>query len=449
MEIDSYLSDQVNGEVKDPMAVRLLKAVMEYWKQQDTRDATRNATDKPRDSNIANTLLAIENRLKRIEEGKMPKNNSRSYAAVAAKVNQQDNVANLPIGRNTSGAPKGRQKKDSVAEERKNKELVVKINSEKEREIVQNWPTKSLLEALQKDSPEIVAVNRLNSGDLKVITRTESAKNALQSRPEWTRVIAPSAALQIRTFSVTAHGIRVQNVNTADQAQAIDRLHKVSSRLHPGLRIVRVSWSAKAIRERKIYSSLRLEIATAEMANSLVSEGMIEDYELKVCERSLKECRIIQCFNCWEYGHIAKACRHQTRCGHCAYAHETNFCDVQDEPAASRCAACGATGHKAWSARCEIRRAEKKKSETALNAFPVYYKTAADGKTAGNETGGKTGQMGAVEASKEIAKEAGKQADQHRDPVATSTEGGEYAEGSNKRIRLEKTPERETPRTRH
>ena len=98
--------------------------------------------------------------------------------------------------------------------------MVVRIGSEKEREIVQNWPTKSLLEELQKDSPEIVAVNRLNSGDLKVITRNEAAKNALQSKPEWARNIAPSAALQIRTFSVTAHGITAEQEDSNDDAIA-------------------------------------------------------------------------------------------------------------------------------------------------------------------------------------------------------------------------------------
>ena len=116
MEIDSYLNDQVNGEVKDPMAVRLLKAVVEYWKGQDTRDATRNATgkpDKPNDFNIANTLLVIENRLKRIEESRAPKTSSRSsYADVAAKANQQDKLANHPISRSTSGASRGCQGKD-------------------------------------------------------------------------------------------------------------------------------------------------------------------------------------------------------------------------------------------------------------------------------------------------------------------------------------------------
>ena len=41
----------------------------------------------------------------------------------------------------------------------------------------------------------------------------------------------------------------------------------------------------------------------------------------------VKECRVIQCFNCYKYNHIDKKCKNVTKCDHCAKKLKTNRCN--------------------------------------------------------------------------------------------------------------------------
>ena len=54
--------------------------------------------------------------------------------------------------------------------------------------------------------------------------------------------------------------------------------------------VPRVLGSVKTIREKKAYSTLHMEVATAEMANRLITEGLMKDYEIKDCERFTRGC---------------------------------------------------------------------------------------------------------------------------------------------------------------
>ena len=77
----------------------------------------------------------------------------------------------------------------------------------------------------------------------------------------------------------------MENIKVANQSTAITYLQADNARLHPNLKIVKVAWSIKAIREKKAYSTLHIEVATAEMANRLITEGLMESYEIKDCKR--------------------------------------------------------------------------------------------------------------------------------------------------------------------
>lgn len=63
---------------------------------------------------------------------------------------------------------------------------------------------------------KIVEVTRLPSGNVKVYARSKKAKEKLQKDSAWTSTIVILAVIQQQTFTITAHGIRVENINTAD-----------------------------------------------------------------------------------------------------------------------------------------------------------------------------------------------------------------------------------------
>ena len=196
--------------------------------------------------------------------------------------------------------------------------MTVVISSASDKEKIKNMPTKDLVETLQAETEGIRGVSRLISGDLKIHTESLEVKKTLQEKSEWTRKIADSAAIKTRTYSVRVNGVKMEHIKTANQSQAIGYLQTANARLHPDLQIKKIAWSTRAIREKKAFSTLHMEVATAETANRVIPEGLIIDYEIKDCEIFTKGCTMTQCFSCHKYGHIGRSCPNPTACGHCA-----------------------------------------------------------------------------------------------------------------------------------
>ena len=75
------------------------------------------------------------------------------------------------------------------------------------------------------------------SGDLKIHTESLEAKKLLQEKPEWVQIVAESAAIKTRTYSIRVNGVKVENIKTANQSQAIEYLQAANARLHLNLKI--------------------------------------------------------------------------------------------------------------------------------------------------------------------------------------------------------------------
>lgn len=96
--------------------------------------------------------------------------------------------------------------------------------------------------------------------------------------------MAKLAAVQVRTFFFKANGIKIKNIDIANQAKTIKHLQITNVRSHLGLKITKLAWSIKAIKKRKTYSILHIEITIAAMANWLITKGLTENYKIKDCE---------------------------------------------------------------------------------------------------------------------------------------------------------------------
>lgn len=152
----------------------------------------------------------------------------------------------------------------------------------------------------------------------------------------------------------------------------MERLQAFNARLHPGLKITKLAWSARAIKKKKFYSILHIETGTAAMANRLITKGLIEDYEIKRCKQFIRGCTITQCFRCQKYEHVEKSYRNSIACGHCAGSHQSRKCSKSTKQH-QQCAVCGNVGYKAWSTSCKSRQAEKQKTEAVLSNCASFY----------------------------------------------------------------------------
>ena len=176
----------------------------------------------------------------------------------------------------------------------------------------------------------MTAIRRLPSGDLELHMATVEDRMAAEKDNNWALVIAPSAVTMRRTYAVWVHGVKMTNVDTANQGKAIEGLLLQNKTMHPDLRITRVAWCNSAVIAKKEHSSLIIEVPTPEMGNRLLVEGLVEEHDMKTCSMFSKECRVTQCFNCQQYGHVGRVCRNATRCGHCAKMHASQECPTGD-----------------------------------------------------------------------------------------------------------------------
>ena len=366
--ITKYLGEIGEEEVRNSGGLQLLRAVGEYFVAQCAREEKQ---EKEEGSPVLAALKTIEDRLNRFEN-RSTKAAPSNYAAAAGKGNREavDLTGQRKQSSHITHTPTA---KDILAEQRKTKELIVRIANAKEKEDVQQTATKDLVEKIQEKAIEVVGISRLPSGDIKVFTRTKETKETLEKDTEWTKTVAESADISRRTYGVTAHGVKVRNIDTANQAQAIEHLYRCNACLHANLKITKVSWLARAIKEKKAFSSLRIEVETPDMANRLISQGLLEKYEMKQYKRFSGEGRITQCFKCQRYGHVAKSCRNEITCGHCAENHHSEDCTHKTTPSRRKCVVCLCSGHEAWSPICESRKDQKLKAKKAYEGRPAVY----------------------------------------------------------------------------
>ncbi len=151
-------------------------------------------------------------------------------------------------------------------------------------------------------SGQIVAVNRLRSGDLLLQTTTQEAREALEKDTRWVSEVYGSAVVVRKFFSVMIHGMRVSEFDIGNQAAIKERIEIENRSLHSGLEVVKARWcqgvGAAVGRGRKLYSSLVLYVATAEMADGLIRKHLIEASEMKRVERFDQAATAMQCYNC-------------------------------------------------------------------------------------------------------------------------------------------------------
>lgn len=115
-------------------------------------------------------------------------------------------------------------------------------------------------------------------------------------------------------------------IDTSSQKTVIKNLTNDNARLHENLKILRIAWLRKIAESGKTHSSLIVEVAIEAMANRLMNVSMIDAYQECECELFEKNCRITQCFRCFEFGHMVKSCRKDQRCVKCAGKHHIEAC---------------------------------------------------------------------------------------------------------------------------
>lgn len=372
-DIKALLTGSNGTEEGNTPAMRLLARVAEFWRKEEP--------STPKSPSLENALEKMQKSIERLEKKAETQQQTtiRTYAGVAA-------AARLT---NTGQAPAylGKTQITSATLEarRRLKTTIVRITDKKEAAGLRAEHPERVLEKIKRamgsKGDKVSAIRRLPSGDMELHMASVEDRKEAERENGWTLVVAPSAVTMSRTYAVWAHGVRMTNVDTSNQGKAIESLISQNKNRHPDLRITRVAWTNNAVKMKKSHSSLIIEVATPEMGNRLLSEGLVEGYDMKTCTLFHKECRMTQCFNCQHYGHVGRVCRNPARCGHCAKMHNTNDCPTKDMANSRWCAVCNVQGHEAWYHKCPKRMEQKERARASLAGRPILFVEAEEGET--------------------------------------------------------------------
>lgn len=237
------------------------------------------------------------------------------------------------------------------------RQIKIRVSDPAERKKIWTTPNNIILQSVvekTRTDAEAVGVKKLPSGDIVIQMREREGKEALSRQSAWVTQVSASAKILPDLYPVLVHGVRLSKVDTTKQSAAARDLEYQNASLHPGLRIERVAWP-RGIRkdQQKKSSSLTVFLTSPEAANKVIREGLLESGEVHMAERFQTGCGLVQCYKCCAYGHIAKHCRAEARCGHCCASHETREC-TKSKDITAKCANCRGQ-HKAWAEDCKVR----------------------------------------------------------------------------------------------
>ena len=304
--------------------------------------------------------------------------------AVKAMVSKQKQQAAAPMGANTyaaalrfgaataaAGSPSVREIPTRLA-----REIVIRCPNATPEDRAR--PISRLVEEINKKksqevSGKVLAARRLPSGDIVVTTNTEKAKEQLEQDSSWLAAVSKEAQVNRRRFPVMVHGMRVAALDCTKQKEAIQQLMGQNRHLKGRIEILHAQWPKRAIKLNKAVTCLIVDVASPAQVNTLIDEGLLFQSELKHCELYHGDCRLTQCFKCQKYGHTARVCRQNQKCGLCATpGHDDHSCAFRNEPNRHRCANCGGP-HPAWSSRCKARQEQVEKARLAYSTRPRRY----------------------------------------------------------------------------
>ena len=178
-------------------------------------------------------------------------------------------------------------------------------------------------------------------------------------------------------------------MNAKKQKKTIEKLLKQNKMFHKNLNIIKMTWSKSVEKMKKTYSSLIIETKFSKEINKIIIEEFLKKKSKKNAVIFFRNCRITQCFNCYEYDHIEKTCKNFMKCDHCVKNHETNRCSKNEMKITHKCINCEQTKHQVWAKMCSVKQKKMKKVKRAYNICSVLYFTIIKNTTASTKQNNK------------------------------------------------------------
>lgn len=280
----------------------------------------------------------------------------------------------------------------------------------------------------------IIAVRR-RPGLVTFRVRTEESKRILEENDFWTKEVSPNASLRGASYGVVVHGVRVEGMPKDMEKDGAKALTKANNCIHPGVTIDTVEWLTKDSQTKR-YASLVARVASAEMTNRLIDEGVCHESDIKTMQFYDTGCRIQQCLKCQAYGHKTYGCKSIQKCVYCAQNHRSEHCPHKQARDMWKCGACKDT-HRAFDPQCKKRQTEKKRTKRARGSRPIYHAVRSDKTSRATASTTQTGTSASLESliGSSLKRKVGRPTNASRSLSAAAAQGNTIIDHLAKRPR--------------
>ncbi|KAJ5555904.1 hypothetical protein N7513_003546 [Penicillium frequentans] len=196
-------------------------------------------------------------------------------------------------------------------------------------------------------------------GQVRQLTQAAAQKDS-----NWCHAFGENAALKRHAYAVLARGVSCRFNPYEPGARARIIAENTAARINDTTKITHIGWlmSKRQMEEvRPEFAKLVVEFADADAAKQAISRGLTVYGRGHDCQLFEGSQRLQQCFHCQGYGHIARFCKRETRCGYCAEPHDTQDCTHPHDRQRAKCGPCVKAGktkvnHLTFDRECPVRK---------------------------------------------------------------------------------------------
>jgi hypothetical protein len=136
--------------------------------------------------------------------------------------------------------------------------ILIRMEEKEDKEKVKKSTNKEILQDL--NHPGVIAVKKLESGDVRIFTVAKGVQETLSSDLAWVQKGVPSATPETTLYQVLVHGIRIEGFR-AKEGETNTQIQEENGRLHPRLKVAQSTWmKSQRAREGKTHSSVILSV---------------------------------------------------------------------------------------------------------------------------------------------------------------------------------------------
>ena len=157
----------------------------------------------------------------------------------------------------------------------------------------------------------------------------------------WFLIINQAVKINHRKFTIIIHEMYMTTLNCSKQKMIIQQFFDQNMHFKNHIKILSTHWFKRILKKNKSNTHLIINMMFLIQINLLISESLLFHSKLKNYKLFHEDCKIIQCFNCYEYKYIVRICWKEKKCDICAASnHNNQTCSFWNVSVRHRCINC-------------------------------------------------------------------------------------------------------------